>query len=260
MNESLEEFRYDDSCSVLYSFIYDSFCSWFIELSKPVFESENTEDIKRRATVLKFAFRQIVALLHPIAPFITEELWSYLKNDDEDLLIIQDYPEFNKAITFETEQNQMNKLIEVISLIRNLRASVNIKPKEEISAVLRTDDKVIAKYFSDNQVNFLKLAKINSLSVTDKNHEAPEKSLIGATTHTEVYLPLEGVIDISEQVTRLNKELKKTTADFQKYDKKINNEKFMNNAKEEVITEVKENHAELLEKITSLNKYLKSFS
>jgi valyl-tRNA synthetase len=260
MNESLEEFRYDDSCSALYSFIYDSFCSWFIELSKPVFESGNTEDIKRRATVLKFAFRKIVALLHPISPFITEELWSYLKNDDEDLLIIQDYPEFDKAFIFETEQNQMNKLIEVISLIRNLRASVNIKPKEEISAVLRLDDKVMAEYFQNNQVNFLKLAKIKDLKITDKSADAPEKSLIGATTHTEVYLPLEGVIDISEQVTRLNKELKKTTADFQKYDKKINNEKFMSNAKDEVITEVKENHAELLEKINSLKKYLESFS
>lgn len=260
MNESLEDFRYDDSCSALYSFIYDNFCSWFIELSKPVFESNNSEDIKRRATVLKFAFRKIVALLHPIAPFITEELWSYLKNDNEDLLIIQDYPEFDENIVFETEQNQMNKLIEVIGLIRNLRASVNIKPKEEIRAVLRTDDSVMAKYFTNNEVNFLKLARINHLTVTDKTNAAPEKSLIGATTHTEVFLPLEGVIDISEQVTRLNKELKKTTNDFQKYDKKINNEKFMSNAKEEVIAEVKENHAKLLEKISSLEKYLESFS
>lgn len=136
MNESMEEFRYDDSCSAIYQFVYDKFCSWFIELSKTTLESNNAEEKIRRATVLKFVFRKIVALLHPMIPFITEELWSFLKEEDESLLIIQDYPEFDAKIDFSKDQEMMEKFMETVSAVRNLRASVNIKPKEQVDLSL----------------------------------------------------------------------------------------------------------------------------
>jgi valyl-tRNA synthetase len=252
MNESLEEFRYDDSCAALYSFIYDNFCSWFIELSKPIFEGDDDKVKIRRATVLKFAFRKIVALLHPISPFITEELWSMLKNDNEDLLIVQDYPEFTENLIFEKEQEEMNKLIEVVSLIRNLRASVNIKPKEEIAVTLRCDHEDLRDYFKSNGTSFLQLARVSNLTVNDKSSDTPAKSLMGATTHTEVYIPLEGVIDLKDQINRLQKDLEKTKKEFIKYDKKLSNDKFMANAKEDVVADVKLNHQQLKDKVDSL--------
>lgn len=259
MNESMEEFRYDDSCSAIYSFVYDKFCSWFIELSKTTFDSGDQDAITRRASVLKYAFRKVVALLHPITPYITEELWTHLKNDGEDLLIIQDYPEFDESLIFSKEQEDMNRFVDVITTIRNLRASVNIKPKEEIKAILKSDLEDAREYYAENKANFLKLARVSDLEIGPKDGEVPKKSLIGATTHTEIFIPLEGVIDIDEQIQRLKKDLKKTEKELEKYSKKLNNQKFLDKAPDEVKQEVQFNFDQLSEKVKSLQSNIEKF-
>ncbi|EQC48328.1 valine--tRNA ligase, partial [Bacteriovorax sp. BSW11_IV] len=169
MNESIEEFRYDDACSGIYAFVYDKLCSWFIEVSKNILNGDDEAKKANRATVLRYCFRQIVALLHPITPFITEELWQYLKNDGEDLLIQVDYPEFSEKLVFEKDQDDMNKFIEVVTGIRNLRASMNIKPKEEVTVNLFTDDENLSKYFNAETQGFKDLAKLSTLSIDKKS-------------------------------------------------------------------------------------------
>ncbi len=259
MNESIEDFRYDDSCSAIYSFVYDKFRSWFVEVSKNILNGEDQAAKKQRATVLKYTFRKIVALLHPFTPFITEELWSYLKEEKEDLLIIQDYPEFSEDLIFTKEQNDMNKFIDIVTGIRNLRASVNIKPKDEVKVELFTDDAEAAVYFGNNKDNFLSLARVKELEVRSKSEHRPEKSIMMATAHTEVFLPLEGVIDIGEQVARLEKQKQKAQKEFEKYSKKLTNEKFMSNAPDEVVVEVRQNAKEAEETLKSIENSLANF-
>jgi valyl-tRNA synthetase len=259
MNESMEEFRYDDSCAAIYGFVYDKLCSWFIELSKTTFNGENQEDISRRATVLKYTFRKVVALLHPITPYITEELWENLKDPDEDLLIIQEYPEFDESLIFTKEQEDMNRFVDVITTVRNLRASVNIKPKEEIKAILKSDIIEARDYFQKNEANFLNLARVKELVIGPKDNIVPKKALIGATTHTEVFIPLEGVIDIDDQVQRLKKDLQKTEKELEKYAKKLNNQKFLDKAPDEVKQEVQYNFDQLSEKVKSLQSNIEKF-
>lgn len=259
MNESMDEFRYDDSCSAIYQFVYDKFCSWFIELSKTQLNGNDEAAKAQRATVLRYVFRKVVALLHPMIPFITEELWSFLKDDDEELLIIQEYPEFNSALEYKEDQEIMNHFVETVTGIRNLRASVNIKPKEEVPVNLFTDDKNLQDYYNSNKQNFVDLARVGELKVLSKSEFRPAKSVMKATTHTEIFLPLEGVIDLSEQISRLEKDLKKTEKEFMKYDKKINNQKFMENAPDEVKAEVKANAEELSAKISSIQENLNNF-
>jgi len=260
MNESIEDFRFDESCSAIYSFVYDKFCSWFIELSKPVLSSENEVDIQRRATVLKYTFKKVVALLHPFTPYITEELWGHLKEESDDLLIVQEYPEENSELVFTKEQEDMNRFVETVSLIRNLRSSVNIKPKEEINVTLRTDIPDALQYYKDNEVGFQSLARVKNLSVVTKEGEAPAKSLMGALTHTEVFIPLEGVIDLNEQLGRLNKDLAKAEKELMKYEKKLGNEKFLANAKDDVVAEVKSNFEQFSEKVASLKDSIAKLS
>jgi valyl-tRNA synthetase len=259
MNESMEEFRYDDSCQAIYSFVYDKLCSWFIELSKPIFSGDDQGQIEQRATVLHYTFRKVVALLHPITPYITEELWTHLKTKEEDLLIVQEYPEFREDLVFEQEQQEMNRFVEVIGLIRNLRASVNIKPKEEISIILKTDSPEVKSHFEENTVNFYKMARVKELKILKKSEPSPTKSIMGATTHTEVFVPLEGVIDLEEQIKRLEKDLGKTQKELDKYTKKSENKKFLDNAPDEVIEEVKQNKEELQQKVDSLTNSLNNF-
>ncbi len=259
MNESIEEFRFDDACSAIYQFVYDKFCSWFIECSKGVLNGTDEAAKIKRATVLRYCFKEIVALLHPFIPFITEELWDYLKEDDEDLLIIRDYPEFKESLVFDEDQDQMNKLIEVVTAVRNLRQKMNIKPKDQVSVELFTSQKELIEYFKSQLPAFGDLARVKDLTVATKEFERPKKSVMLATTHTEVFLPLEGVIDLGAQVARLEKELAKTTKEYEKLDKKLSNDKFVANAPADVIEKVKAEAEAFKEKMESISENLKNF-
>ncbi len=258
-NDSFEAYRYDDACTAIYSFVYDKFCSWFIELSKPILNGNDKKAITRRATVLKFAFREFVALLHPLSPYITEELWTYLKHRNEDLLIIQDYPEFNQELIFLNEQRHMNWFVDVVTAVRNLRSSVNIKPKEEVEIELFSDIKDAISYFNENKSFIATLARAKKIVITSKKEKRPSKSIMSATSHTEIFLKLEGVIDIGEQIKRLEKELIKTKKEWEKFKNKLSNQKFLENAKESAITEAKFKFEDLDQKLKSIQTTLTSF-
>ena len=258
MNESMEEFRFDDSCAAIYGFVYDRFCSWFIELSKNILHGDDQEKRASRATVLKFGFKKIVALMHPFSPYITEEIWTYLK-DDEDLLIIQDYPEFNDSLIFEEDQEQMNNFVEVVTAIRNLKANMNISPKELVDVHLFTEHPELKSYFENSTASFQEVGRVKNLFVKNKTESKPAKSIMSVTTHSEVFLPLEGVIDLGDQIKRLEKDLAKVEKEYNGYEKKLSNKKFLNNAPDEVVAEVKEKSSDLLEKIKSLKENIDNF-
>jgi len=259
MNDSFEVYRYDDASSAIYSFVYDKYCSWFIELSKNILNSSDEERKAIRVSVLKFVMRKMLALMHPITPYITEELWGYLKESSEELLISTDYPEFDSKLEFKVDQDRMNKFVETVTGIRNLRQSVNIKPKDEVTAEIFTDNLDLVAYFRENSVNFFELARVKTLKVGSKDLNRPAKSIMLATTFAEIFLPLEGIIDLTEQVNRLQRDLDKTTKEYQKYEAKIKNENFMKNAPEEVRAEVQTNEQLLREKIESLKENLAQF-
>lgn len=259
MNEALDAYRFDEASSAIYAFVYDKFCSWYIELSKNILYGEDEKSKIIRATMLKYCFRKIVTLLHPIIPFITEEIWSHLNSGEYKLLALEDYIEFDSKLENDEVREMMNKFIDVTSGIRNIRSSVNMKPKDEIEVRVFTDDKKLAKFIYDSR-HFLKdLANVKSGTIRSKNNERPKKSASMATSHTEIFIPLEGLIDINEQVNRIKKDLEKTNNEYKKVESKLNNENFMNNAPQEVRLEVQEKAKLFQDKIHSLNQILESF-
>ena len=258
MNDALDVYRFDDASSAIYQFVYDKFCSWYIELSKNILYGDDEKAKIIRATMLKYCFKKIVTLMHPMTPFITEEIWSYLSSNDEKL-IDQEYVEFEEKLVNNEVLEMMNKFIEVTSGVRNIRASVNLKPKDEVDVRLFTDDKDLAKFIYESR-HFLKdLANVKSGKIKSKASDRPKKSASFATMSTEIFIPLEGLIDINEQISRIKKEMDKTQVDFQKNEGKLNNQNFVQNAKPEVIAEVKEKADQLYEKLNSLKLILKSF-
>ena len=258
MNEAMDVYRFDDASAEIYAFVYDKFCSWYIELSKNVLYGTDEREKVIRATMLKFCFRKIVTLLHPITPFITEEIWSHI-SDGKQLLVIQPYVEYDKNLENVEVKELMNKFIEVTTGIRNVRSSVNLKPKDEIDVRLFSDDKKLAKFVYDSR-RFLKdLANVKSGTIRSKASERPRKSASLATGFVEIFVPLEGLIDINEQVKRINKDIEKTKADYAKVEGKLNNENFMSNAPEAVRTEVLEKARLAQDKLASLNQILESF-
>jgi valyl-tRNA synthetase len=258
MNEAMDVYRFDDASSAIYSFVYDKFCSWYIELSKNILYGTNEREKVIRATMLKFCFRKIVTLLHPITPFITEEIWSHL-SDGKELLVTQPYVEYDKNLENAEVNDLMNKFIEVTTGIRNIRSQVNMKPKDEIDVRLFSDDKKLAKFIYDSR-RFLKdLANVKSGTIRDKNQERPKKSASLATSFVEIFVPLEGLIDINEQVNRITKDIEKTKAEYARVEGKLNNENFMSNAPEAVRAEVLEKAKLAQDKLASLNQILQSF-
>lgn len=258
VTEGFEQYRFDEACNTIYQFVYDKFCSWFIEVSKGVLNSQNESLRIQRANVLKYCFRQITKLLHPVTPFITEELWQNLKNEDEDLLIVQQWPEFTEQHQFADDVQNMNYFMEIVSAIRNLRNTVNVKPNEEVEIKLFTDDEKLAKYLYQSRGFFKELAKVKAGSIKDKNGTRPAKSVMKATTHTDIFLPLEGVINIDEYKEKLQRDLKKVEAEFLKVDKKLKNPKFMDNAPDDVVVQVKEKAQGLGEQLNSIKDSLQS--
>lgn len=259
MNEAMDVYRFDDASAAIYSFVYDKFCSWYIELSKNILYGTDERQKVIRATMLKYCFKKIVTLLHPITPFITEEIWSHLTNGKGDLLVIQPYVEYDKNLENAEVNELMNKFIEVTTGIRNIRSQVNMKPKDEIDVRLFSDDKKLAKFIYDSR-RFLKdLANVKSGTIRDKAQDRPKKSASLATSFVEIFVPLEGLIDINEQVNRINKDIEKTKAEYAKVEGKLNNTNFMANAPEAVRNEVLEKAKLAQDKLASLNQILQSF-
>lgn len=259
MNKSMDEFRFDDSCSTLYAFIYDKFCSWFIELSKNILYGEDESLKIQRMTVLKYSFKKIVALLHPFSPFITEEIWQVIASENSDLLIIDEYPEHNKDLDFKLDQEQMNQFIEIVTHIRNLRSNSNIKPKEEISVEIFSDSVDLNKYLNNHQSDMFELCRTKELKTAPKSTNRPTQAAMSATTFAEIFVKLDGVIDLDEQIQRLTKEKKKILKDYNIYEKKLSNPKFLENARPEVIEDTKSKFQGLKEKIASIDENLAKF-
>jgi valyl-tRNA synthetase len=259
VTEAMEVYRFDDACNAIYQFVYEKFCSWFIELSKGILNSDNTAMKVQRANVLKHCFKEIVKLLHPITPFITEELWEHLKAEGDDLLIIQQYPLFNEEFKFIDDVKNMDKFMEIVTSVRNLRNSVNMSPKEEVEVRLYTDDEALAKYYFKSRGFFKELANVKSGKIKDKSVERPAKSVMKATGHTEVFLPLDGVIDLEEFIGKLKRDQVKAQKDVDKMDKKLKNPKFIENAPDDVITKVKAEAKEFQDKLESISNSINNF-
>lgn len=259
MTASFEEYRFDDACSTLYQFVYEKFCSWYIELSKSILYADNDKARAHRANILKYLFKEIVKLVHPVAPYISEEIWNHLKDQTEDLLIAQHYPEYDSKLVFEEDHKNLENMIEVVTAIRNLRASVNIKPKDEIDAEFFSDDSDFASYLYSSRMYLRDLAKVKAGKIKGKNSDRPAKSIFAVTDQAEVFIPLEGVIDLDEQIKRIEKDLSKTKQEKEKFEKKLGNPKFADNAPKEVVEETREKLKIVLTKIESLEENLKSF-
>ncbi len=256
MNEEMEKYRFDEASSAIYSFVYDKFCSWYIEFSKPIFAGEDDQAATIRASVLKYVFKEILALLHPITPFITEEIWSYL---DTEYLIAQKYPEYESDLNFSDDRTYMNYFIDYITALRNSRAALNIKPKEEIDTIFYTDNSVIAEYLYQNRVFLHSLAKVKKGTIYAKSTpDRPAKATLSALEFGELYLLHNFTVDNSAQIQKIETELKKMQDELSRVEQKLSNSSFMEKAPEHVTNEIKNKKIVFVEKIEMLTKQLAS--
>ncbi|MDD3500938.1 MAG: valine--tRNA ligase, partial [Candidatus Cloacimonetes bacterium] len=250
--EDYENLRFNDSAQILMQFIWDDFCSWYLEIAKEKFYTET--DISVHLTtkwVLLEVFQQAMRLLHPIMPFITEEIWQIIKEYypmDEDALIIAQYPICDDALIDDNIMSDMALIMESISAIRNLRKQVNLSPGLEVELTIKCVDKEQVDLFNAYQSYLKKLAKVKN-SIIDIEVDKPKSSLAAVAQNVQIFLALEGLIDIQSEKDRLSKQISKLESELSVIQKKLANENFVKNAKLEVVEKEREKEIEVSDKL-----------
>ena len=268
LNTAIDNYEFHGAVQNLYHFFWDDFCDWYIELTKSDVTAEaesaaRTEARSRLLTVLEQALR----LLHPFMPYITEELWQRLPGEKplhsayagaEPTVMLTAYPEADVALIDETVEAEMQAIIELISRVRNIRSTMNIKPSERIPIIVGSLDEKLRQVFSSAQDQIARLVRASDFSVSERL-EAPKASARAVLTGgAEVAVPLEGLIDFEQERSRLRRELDKLQAEATKLETQLNNPNFVSRAPAERVTEVRERIAEIAQQSAQVQQTLEN--
>ncbi len=239
VTEAIESYRFNDAAASIYRFVWNVYCDWYLELAKPVLMGEDGGPKSETRAMVAWARDEIIKLLHPFMPFITEELWAVTAGERGTLLVLAPWPKL-EGLTDAAAEAEIGWVVDLVTAIRSVRAEMNISPATLTPLVLaaastQTQDR--AQRWSDVVKRMARLAEI---SFADS---APQGAVQLLVRGEVAALPLKGVIDFSAEKTRLDKELVKADADIKRVDAKLANEKFVANAPEEIVEEEKEKRA-----------------
>jgi valyl-tRNA synthetase len=242
LTAALEKLRFNDAASIAYHFIYDVFCDWYLEFAKPLFNStDESAKAETRATAA-WARDQLLRLLHPFMPFITEELWARTSETPRDtLLVLADWPVLAVPPGAEAAVAEMNWVIDLIKGVRSVRSEMNVPAGAKIDLALTgASDESVAR-LTGNTAVIMTMARLETSIVTIEIPSGSAQFVLGEAV---VALPLGDVIDFAKERARLEKDLKKAQDEIARFDAKLSNEQFVSKAPEDVLTEQREKRAE----------------
>lgn len=252
VNNSLEKARFNDAALAMQQFFWHSYCDWYIELSKSKIFSDDEDKKNDILSLLLFLLRDFLKLLHPIMPFITEEIYQKLPNPKQSIMITS-YPEYTDKYVDNNSVRIANKAFELIYLVRNIKWEMNIPIDKKVSIFINTSDKDLVKVVGSNKRDIKNLTNSTEITISN-NIEKPTSSIVGANKFCEVFIPLDGLIDIEKELSRLQKELQKATIEYNKTTSKLSNDNFISRAPQDVIEKSKKRAEEDKARIEKLNK------
>ena len=239
---ALEGLRFNDAAGAAYHFVYDIFCDWYVEITKPIFQGDDEALKAETRATTAWARDQILKLLHPFMPFITEELWARTSESPRDsLLILAAWPAQRKTTGADAATPEMNWVIELIQGIRSVRAEMNVPAGAKIPMILTGANDATQQRLERNKDVILSLARLTAAGIADA---LPKGSAQFVLEEAVVGLPLGDVIDFARERARLEKDLKKAQDEISRFDAKLSNEQFVAKAPEEVLSEQREKRAE----------------
>ncbi|MBO9398327.1 valine--tRNA ligase [Shimia sp. R9_2] len=240
VDAALESFRFNDAASALYAFVWGKVCDWYLEFSKPLFSSEDAAAVAETKATMRWVIDQCLILLHPIMPFITEELWGNL-GDRAKMLVHADWPTYTAADYVDTKADrEMNWVISVIDNIRSVRAQMGVNAGAKIDVVVSEITEENRAAFAANQALIFKIARVVSL---EEVAAFPKGTATVAVDGATFGLPLADIIDIDAEKARLEKGLGKLAKELGGLRGRLNNPKFVASAPDEVVEEARENLA-----------------
>ncbi|MGL9746732.1 valine--tRNA ligase [Enterococcus sp. DIV0170] len=263
LNETIEkvtslfdQFEFGEAGRQLYNFMWDDFCDWYIEMSKEILYGENEDAKQTTKSILVYVLDQTLRLLHPIMPFVTEEIWAKIPHVGESL-VVAEYPVVHPENNDETAAKGMEVLKELIRSVRNIRAEVNTPLSKPITLLIKTNDPKVDKFLIENTSYIERFCNPEELVIAS-DIIAPDLAMSAVLTGAEIYLPLAGLINIDEEIKRLEKELAKWTGEVKRVQGKLANERFVSNAPENVVAEERAKEKDYLEKQAAVQERIES--
>jgi valyl-tRNA synthetase len=263
LNETVEkvtslfdQFEFGEAGRQLYNFMWDDFCDWYIEMSKEILYGEDEEAKQTTKSILVYVLDQTLRLLHPIMPFVTEEIWVKIPHTGESL-VVADYPVVHPEYDDKTAAKGMEVLKELIRSVRNIRAEVNTPLSKPITLLIKTNDQKIDEFLIENTSYIERFCNPEELVIAS-DITAPDLAMSAVLTGAEIYLPLAGLINIEEEIKRLEKELAKWNGEVKRVQGKLANERFVANAPENVVAEERAKEKDYLEKQAAVQERIES--
>ncbi len=250
VSEALDAYRFNDAAGAIYRFVWNSFCDWYLEFTKPVLTGDDGAAKDETRATCAWVIDEILKVLHPFMPFITEELWAKTGETGparDNLLVLTAWPEGSRETT--DAADEINWLIDVITEIRSVRAEMNVAPATLLPLVLVGASAKVKGWLGTHTPAISRLARVSEVSTADV---APGQSAQIVTADGVIALPLSGVVDLDGERARLGKEEGKLVSEIERIDKKLGNAAFVAKAPEEVVEEEKakrEGYAERLVKV-----------
>lgn len=250
ITEKIEKYEIGLAADDIYDFVWSDFCDWYIEIVKPVLYSDEVEEKNNTVKVLLYVLENILKLLHPFMPYITEEIWQALPNRSE-ALIVSNWPEYKEEFVFEKEERATEYIENAIREIRNARSEMNIENSKKSNTIVYTKDAEVREIFEEMKSLLLNLGYSNSVEITDDESRKNSENIAIVLDKAEIQLPLKELVDFEKELKRLQKDKKEAEAELKRAKGKLSNEGFVSKAPAKLIEEEKE-------KVTKYEEILKT--
>ena len=255
VNTNMEAYNLGVALDRIYEFIWNEFCDWYIEIVKTRLYDKECKTRKTAQFVLNKVLGDSLKLLHPFMPFITEEIYGYLKNDDESIMI-SEYPKYNEENSFEDEEKFIEEIKDIIVDIRNIRAQMNVHPAKKSKIIVVT--KKYKHEIEESKEFIKKLGFADDITIFENKSNIPENATNVVSNNIEIFIPFEDLVNIEEEIERLEKEKEKILNGKKGTDAKLQNKNFLEKAPENVVKQIKEKQKEYEEKLEAIDARIKT--
>ena len=260
VHENFANYRLDLVAQAVYEFTWHEFCDWYLELSKPVLQSDNTSDAQKRGTrrTLIEVLESLLRLLHPLIPFVTEEIWGTVApraGIDGDTIMLQSFPKVDASLKDDDAERELEWVMQFILGIRQIRGEMDISPGKPLPVLLENAGETDLAYASENEHLLARVGRVESVRALAADEEAPASAtaLLG---NLRLLVPMAGAIDVDAEIARLGKRHERVSADLGRIQVKLDNPNFVNNAPADVVTKARQQVAELELQISQLDEQL----
>ncbi|WP_277631188.1 valine--tRNA ligase [Atopococcus tabaci] len=254
VTELFEKFEFGEAGRQLYHFIWDDFCDWYIEMSKEVLFNGTAEQKLTTKSILTVVLDQTLRLLHPIMPFVTEEIWENLPHEGVSL-VTAEYPTAREEFDDASALKNMTMLIDVIRSVRTIRTEANRPLSQPIDLLIKPNNDETHQFLMDNQAYLDRFCNPETLTI-DKQLDVSQEAKTAVVTGAEIFVPLSGLVNVEEEIQRLEKELDKWIKEVKRAEGKLANEKFVQNAPESVVEQEREKLASHQERKRAVEEQL----